>query len=139
MNKITKCNWIDILEIYTRYNSKTKWTLVFKVCFASRNLYLKIQKINYVLWWLTKKYALETFSNFTYIPHGKYNVSRPYRYSELFCEIHQKCFTMNILYYASHAHYSLFQQQIYITTSSVYCFLRMAIPKEFIIYWIWPS
>ena len=30
--------------MYTRYNSTTKWTLVFKVCFASRNLYLKIQK-----------------------------------------------------------------------------------------------
>ena len=102
----------------------------------------KYKKINYALlyrWWLTKKYALETFSNFTYIPHGKYNVSRPYRYSELFCEIHQKCFTMNILYYELHAHYSLFQQQIYITTSSVYCFLQMASPKEFIIYQSWPS
>ena len=125
--------------MYTRYNSTTKWTLVFKVCFASRISTSKYKKINYALWWLTKKYALETFSNFTYIPHSKYNVSRPYRYSELFCEIHQKCFTMNILYYDSHAHYSLFQQQIYITTSSVYCFLRMAIPKEFIIYQSWPS
>ena len=31
----------------------------------------KYKKNNYALWWLTKKYALETFSNFTYIPHGK--------------------------------------------------------------------